>query len=132
QARLARERELAEQAAVQAAVEKREAQRALLEHAQAHAEMQRKAAQATQQMADARKHLLNLESKRQEEQAAELAATERTIGERKQEASYRSVSADLTREVLVRLKQPSAGSSAAEAANRLADAILQQRSRDER
>ena len=39
---------------------------------------------------------------------------------------------DLTREVLGRLKQPSTGSSAAEAATRLADAILQQRSRDER
>lgn len=118
---------------MQSAVEKREAQRALLEHAQAHAEMQRKAAQATLQMADARKHLVNLESKRQDEQAAELAATERVIGERKVEAGQRSVSADLTREVLGRFKQSQAragDTSAAQAAARLAEVIAAQRELD--
>jgi hypothetical protein len=133
QAELARQRELAELAAVQAALEKREAQRALLEHAQEHAEMQRKAAHATQQMADARKQLVNLESRRQDDDAVELAATQRAIGERKVEAGQRSVSADLTREVLGRFKQSQAragDTSAAQAAARLAEVIATQRELD--
>jgi hypothetical protein len=85
-------------------------------------------------MADARKHLVNLESKRQDEQAAELAATERVIGERRQEAGHRSVSADLTREVLGRFKQSqarAAESSAAQAAARLAEVVAAQRKLDQ-
>jgi hypothetical protein len=123
---LARQRELAEQAAAQAAIDKREAQRVLLEHAQAHAEMQRKTAQTTQAMADARRELLALETRRYEEQAAELAATGAVIGERKAEAQQRAASENIAREVLGRLKQqPSA--SASQAASRLADVIANQR-----
>ncbi len=113
-ARLAREHELAEAAAAQAALEKRDAQRALLEHAQAHAEMQRRTAATTRQMADARRELLALETQRLEEQAAELSATEDVIDERKAEANQRMASENITREVLGRLKKlPSAQQAAA-------------------
>jgi len=75
-------------------------------------------------MADARRELLELETKRLEEQAAELSATEDAINERKAEARQRAASENITREVLGRLKkQPSAQQAAA----RLAEVIMNQR-----
>ncbi|MGH8854751.1 MAG: hypothetical protein ACREWI_10775, partial [Telluria sp.] len=115
-----------EQDSVRAALEKREAQRALLEHAQRHAETQRKAAQATRRMAEARKELAALESQRQDEHAAELASTERAIVARKAEAEQRVASVNITREVLGRFKQP-VPASASQAVTRLADVISSQR-----
>ena len=111
-------------AAAQSALEKRDAQRALLEHAQAHAEMQRKTAATTLQMADARRELLALETKRLEEQAAELSATEDAINDRKAEARQRAASENITRDVLERLKKLP---SAQQAAARLAEVINNQR-----
>ena len=58
---------------------------------------------------------------------------QRAIGERKVEAGQRSVSADLTREVLGRFKQSQAragDTSAAQAAARLAEVIATQRELD--
>ena len=86
--------------------------------------MQRRTAATTQQMADARRELLELETKRLEEQAAELSATEDAVNERKAEARQRAASENITREVLGRLKkQPSAQQAAA----RLAEVIMAQR-----
>jgi hypothetical protein len=82
--------------------------------------MQRKAADTTSAMADAKRELAELERRRHEAQSTELAATTEAIGERKAEAQQRAESEDLTREVIDRLKhQP----SAAQAAARLADVI---------
>jgi hypothetical protein len=85
--------------------------------------MQRKVARTTEEMAVAKRELAELEGRRYEDQVTELAATKETLGERKEEAQQRAVSEDLTREVIDRVKQP----SAAQAAKRLAD-VLQRRS----
>jgi hypothetical protein len=123
-AQLAKMREAAEQAAAQAAIDKREAQRALLADAQRAAEMQRKTALATQEMADAKKRLVELESARQDEQVAELAALREQIEARQAEAKQRAESEDLAREVLGRFSQQP---SKVQAAIRLADAVAKQR-----
>jgi hypothetical protein len=123
-AQLAKMREAAEQAAAQAAIDKRDAQRALLANAQLAAEMQRKTALATQEMADAKKRLVELESARQEEQVAELAALREQIEARQAEAKQRAESEDLAREVLGRFSQQP---SKVQAAMRLADAVAKQR-----
>ena len=91
--------------------------------------MQRKAAEATQRMMEARKELADLEAQRAEEHGHELAATEKALGERKAEAEHRVASVNITREVLGRFKQPSA--SATQAATRLADVIASQRKNEE-
>jgi hypothetical protein len=95
----------------------------LLEEAQKHAAMQRKVAKTTEEMVAAKRELAELESRRHDEQATDLATTKETLGERKEEAQQRAASEDLTREVIDRVKQP----SAAQAAKRLAD-VLQRRS----
>jgi hypothetical protein len=123
-AQLAKMREAAEQAAAQAAIDKRDAQRALLADAQRAAEMQRRTALATQEMADAKKRLVELESARQDEQVAELAALREQIEARQAEAKQRAESEDLAREVLGRLSQQP---SKVQAAMRLADAVAKQR-----
>ncbi|TFW33184.1 hypothetical protein E4O92_07390 [Massilia horti] len=74
-------------------------------------------------MADARRELAALERGRHEAQATELAGVREAIGERKVEAVKRAESEDITREVIGRLTQP----SAAQAAARLAEVILNQR-----
>jgi hypothetical protein len=90
--------------------------------------MQRRTAATTQQMADARRELLALETKRLEEQAAELSATEDAVNERKAEARQRTASENITREVLGRLKNMP---SAQQAAARLAEVIMNQRKSSE-
>lgn len=117
-------RELAEQAAAQAALDKREAQRKLLEHAQQAAEMQRKSARATLEMDEARQRLIALETARQEEQLAELAALREQIDSRQAEAKQHAESEDLAREVLGRFAQQP---SKAQAVERLTDVIARQR-----
>jgi hypothetical protein len=92
--------------------------------------MQRKAAEATQRMADARRQLAELEAQRHEEQTGELAALDRAIGERKAEAEHRVASVNITREVLGRFKS-TPPASASQAATRLADVILNQRKSEE-
>ncbi|WP_288380613.1 hypothetical protein [uncultured Massilia sp.] len=86
--------------------------------------MQRKAAEATQRMMEARKELADLEAQRVDE----LGATEKALGERKAEAEHRVASVNITREVLGRFKQPA---SATQAATRLADVIASQRKNEE-
>jgi hypothetical protein len=85
--------------------------------------MQRKTADTTQAMADARRELLELEARRYDDQGAELVTLKQSLGARKAEAHQRVVSEGMAREVLDRLQQP----SAAQAASRLADVILSQR-----
>jgi hypothetical protein len=123
-AQLATMRELAEQAAAQAAMDKRDAQRALLEHAQQAAEMQRKAAHATLEMVEAKRRLVELESGRQEAQVTELGALREQIDALQAEAKQRAESADMAREVLERFSQLP---SAQQAAARLAEAVAKQR-----
>ena len=90
--------------------------------------MQRKAAEATQRMMEARKELADLEAQRFDEHSAELAATDKAIGERKAEAEHRVASVNITREVLGRFKQPA---SATQAVTRLADVIANQRKNEQ-
>jgi hypothetical protein len=85
--------------------------------------MQRKTADTTQAMADARRELLELEARRYDDQGIELATLQQTLGARKAEAQQRVASEDMAREVIDRLQQP----SAAQAASRLADVIMSQR-----
>jgi hypothetical protein len=85
--------------------------------------MQRKTAETTQTMADARRELLELESRRYDDQSAELATVQQALAERRAQEAQRAQSEDLAREVLDRLNQP----SAAQAASRLADVIMNQR-----
>jgi expansin (peptidoglycan-binding protein) len=75
-------------------------------------------------MADAKRELKELESRRFDDNVAELAATKETIGVRKVEVQQRVASETLTREVIYRIKQQP---SAAQAAARLAD-VIQRRS----
>jgi hypothetical protein len=85
--------------------------------------MPRKTAETTQTMADARRELLELESRRYDDQSAELATVQQALAERRAQEAQRAQSEDLAREVLDRLNQP----SAAQAASRLADVIMNQR-----
>jgi hypothetical protein len=75
-------------------------------------------------MADAKKRLVELESARQDEQVAELAALREQIEVRQAEAKQRAESEDLAREVLGRFSQQP---SKVQAAIRLADAVAKQR-----
>jgi hypothetical protein len=75
-------------------------------------------------MAAARKELLELETARHAEQAAELDVANAAIAGHMAEASQRAASADMAREVLVRLSQQP---SAVQAAARLASIISPQR-----
>jgi dipeptidase len=74
-------------------------------------------------MADARRELLVLETRRHEDQSAELATVEKALAGRRAQAQQRVESEDMAREVLDRLNQP----SAAQAASRLAEVIMNQR-----
>ena len=86
--------------------------------------MQRKSLEATREMAEAKRRLVELEASRQDEQVAELGALRSQIEARQAEAKQRAESEDLAREVLERFStQP----SAAQAAARLADAVARQR-----
>ena len=67
---VARQLEVAAEVAAQAAVDKRNAQRQLLDSAQAHADMQRKAAITTRAMADAKQKLAETGSARLETDTA--------------------------------------------------------------
>ena len=109
---MARQLESAQQLAAQAAVEKRNAQRLLLESAQAHAEMQHKTALATREMADAKRRLLEAEAQRLEADTQTLVATKQAIELEQAESAagavQRAASANITHEVIGRLTQPSA------------------------
>ena len=123
---LAQQREAFEQAAAQAALDKRNAQRTLLETAQAHAELQQKAAAATEAMAAARANLLALETANHEQQVAALAAAQQAVGVRSEEAQYRAVSEDMARKVLGKFTQ---SSSAGQAIVRLNDILQDDRTK---
>jgi hypothetical protein len=86
--------------------------------------MQRKSLLATQEMAEAKRRLVELESVRQEVQVTELGALREQIDALQAEAKQRAESADLAREVLGRFSQLP---SAAQAAARLAEAVARQR-----
>jgi hypothetical protein len=59
-------------------------------------------------MADARRELLELETRRHEAQLAELAAAQQAVDAGKAELQQRVASEDMARQVLGRLQQPSA------------------------
>ena len=109
---MARELQVAQEAAAQAAIEKRNAQRVLLESAQAHAEVQRKTALTTREMAEAKRQLVELESQRLQADTDTLVATRRAIDAEHAEtaagAVQRATSANMTHQVIGRLTQPSA------------------------
>ena len=74
--------------------------------------MQRKAALATREMADAKQHLLDLESRRIEADTATLMAARQAIRLEQVESAagavQRATSATMTHQVIGRLTQPSA------------------------
>jgi hypothetical protein len=86
--------------------------------------MQRKSLEATREMAEAKRRLVELEAGRIDEQVAELGALRSQIEARQAEAKQRAESEDLAREVLERFSQQP---SAAQAAARLAEAVARQR-----
>jgi choline dehydrogenase-like flavoprotein len=86
--------------------------------------MQRKTLQATQEMAEAKRRLIELEAGRQDEQVEELGALREQIDALQAEAKQRAESADLAREVLGRFSQLP---SAQQAAARLAEVVTKQR-----
>ena len=111
-AELAQQIEAAEEMAAQAMTDKLNAQRLLLESAQAHAAMQRKVALTTQAMAEAKQQLLELETGRHAADRRALAATGEAVAQRSSEAKQRAASETITREVIGRLlTQPSSSRS---------------------
>jgi hypothetical protein len=110
-AELARQVEAAEEEAAQAVLDKLNAQRLLLDSAQAHATMQRKVAMTTQAMAEARQQLLEIETGRHAAERRALAATGEAVAQRMAEAKQRDASESITREVIGRLLTQQSSSS---------------------
>jgi len=85
-----RQREQLELDAQQAASDKAQAQQALLASAQAHAALQRKVADTTRAMADAKQQLLELEMQRAQQQERELAALRVSLQQQHQHGEFAS------------------------------------------
>ena len=96
----------------QAAIDKRNAQRVLLDSAQAIADVQHKSAVATRDMADAKRQLAELETARLAADTETLVATRQAIAQENAESAANAVerasSATMTHQVIGRLTQPSA------------------------